>query len=221
MLARPLNPELRGGRAGARPATSIAAGVFVLVSLSFAIRIDPGSAEVSAIRAAHRAMVHTMHGMFQANRGDFDGALADLDEAIRLHPKLALIYVQRGRVWEEKRNYDRAIADYERGVELAPKDAGMHNDLAWLLATAELPSARNGARAVQLALKACELSQWKNAAMLDTLAAAYARQGDYVKAAEWEQKAIEIVDSTWSSEGRERGRSRLQLYRDGKAWPAN
>ena len=48
------------------------------------------------------------------------------------------------------------------------------NDLAWLLATAPDARFRDGPRAVEHATRACELSGWRDAAALDTLAAAYA-----------------------------------------------
>jgi hypothetical protein len=219
ILARPLKPELRAEGGGARLGASLAAGVLVLVLMSFAIRIDPSSAEVSTIRAKYHVAVYTIRGAFQAARGNFDGALADFDEAIRLNPKGAdAAYMLRGKLWLEKRDVGQAIANFGRAIEVDPTNPAAYNQLAWLLATADQPTVRDGPRAVQLALKACELSQWKNAAMLDTLAAAYARQGDYLKAVEWEQKAI---GSQWTSDDRERAQSRLQLYRNGKAWPPN
>jgi membrane associated rhomboid family serine protease len=218
LLARPLKPELRVGQGWGRLAASLAAGVPALVLLSFAIRIDPRSADVSSIRGAYDAKVYAIRGAFQATRGNFDVALADFDESIRLNPKSAHAYIGRGNLWLEKRGFDQAIADFGRAIEIDPTNAQVFNDLAWLLATADQPATRDGPRAVQLALKACELSRWMNAAMLDTLAAAYAREGDYVKAVEWERKAI---SSEWTSDGRERAQSRLRLYQDGKAWPPN
>jgi len=75
---------------------------------------------------------------------------------------------------------------------------------------------RDGARAIQLATKACELTEWKNGGYLDTLAAAYARSGDFAQAVKWEEQSIA------SQDGADNGRQeRLQLYRDGKAWPVN
>jgi tetratricopeptide (TPR) repeat protein len=54
--------------------------------------------------------------------------------------------------------------------------------LAWLLATAPSPEIRNGAQAVGMAERACELTGQRDARKLKTLAAAYAEVGDFPKA---------------------------------------
>lgn len=54
---------------------------------------------------------------FQAKR-DFDRAIADHSEAIRLDPKNARAYDNRGTAWQEKGDFDRAIADYNQAIQL-------------------------------------------------------------------------------------------------------
>jgi hypothetical protein len=46
-----------------------------------------------------------------------------------------------------------------------------------------------------LATKACEMTGWKNYKYLETLAAAYARTGDFKHATEWEQRAMASQDA--------------------------
>jgi tetratricopeptide (TPR) repeat protein len=53
--------------------------------------------------------------------GDFDHALADLDEAIRLKPGEEVPYFRRCRVYRAKGDIDRAITDCEETVRLDPK----------------------------------------------------------------------------------------------------
>jgi hypothetical protein len=67
-----------------------------------------------------------------------------------------------------------------------------------------------------LALKACELSDWKMGEYLDTLAAAYARTSDFDNAVKWEEKALEKSKSAKPSEFHER----LDFYRQRKPWQA-
>ena len=55
--------------------------------------------------------------------GDFDGALADFNRAIVLHPKYAYAYNDRGNVKADKGDSDGAIADYSRAIDLHPKYA--------------------------------------------------------------------------------------------------
>jgi Flp pilus assembly protein TadD len=59
-------------------------------------------------------------------RGDFDAAIARLDEAIRLEPKQAKYRGLRGVAWLRKADYTRGIADLKAAVALNPADEGQH-----------------------------------------------------------------------------------------------
>jgi tetratricopeptide (TPR) repeat protein len=56
-------------------------------------------------------------------RANFDRAIANYGEAIRLDPKFALAYAGRGATWQDKRDLDRAIANYDEAIRLNPKFA--------------------------------------------------------------------------------------------------
>jgi tetratricopeptide (TPR) repeat protein len=67
------------------------------------------------------------------NKGEFDRAIADYSEAIRLEPDFAQVYTGRGGAWMEKGEYDRAIADFDETIRLIPKFTLAYNGrgLAW------------------------------------------------------------------------------------------
>jgi len=143
-------------------------------------------------------------------------ALADYDEAILLDPKDSQAFNNRANVHERQGHYEKAAADFNETIQMDPNYENAYNDLAWLLATCPQASIRDGKRAVELAMKACELSAWKDYAATDTLAAAYAETGDFVNAMKWEnsyvasldEKASDLVDA----------RKRLALYMDHKPY---
>ena len=54
---------------------------------------------------------------------DYDGAIVDLDEAIRLDPNNASAYNSRGAAWYGKGEFDRAITDYDEALRLDPDNA--------------------------------------------------------------------------------------------------
>jgi Flp pilus assembly protein TadD len=91
-----------------------------------------------------------------------------------------------------------AIAQYREAIRLNPEQAEALNNLAWTLATDPNPEYRNGAEAVQLATRACELTRYQNPVALATIAAAYAETGHFPEAVSFAEQAIEIAKSSQS-----------------------
>lgn len=87
-----------------------------------------------------------------------------------------------------------AIADYEKALKLDADDPGVLNNLAWVLATSPDAKLRDGRRAIELATKACELTEYKRPHILSTLGAAYAETGDFESARKWCEKGLELAD---------------------------
>jgi lipoprotein NlpI len=61
-------------------------------------------------------------GNAYADKGDFDRAIADYDEAIRRRPGNASGFNNRGEAYARKGDYDRAIADFSEAIELKPSN---------------------------------------------------------------------------------------------------
>jgi tetratricopeptide (TPR) repeat protein len=49
---------------------------------------------------------------------EYDKAIKELDEAIRLEPNAPIRYLERGEVWLEKKDYDNAIKDFDEALRL-------------------------------------------------------------------------------------------------------
>jgi hypothetical protein len=114
----------------------------------------------------------------------------------------------------EKGQFDQAIQSFNKAIEIDPNYAPAYNSLAWLYATAKEPRFHNGEKAVELALKACELSGWNNPYYLDTLGAAYARKGDFINAVKWQEKTLAFPEFKNDAVAK----LRLDFYREHKAW---
>jgi len=154
-------------------------------------------------------------GFCHYSLGASDTAIANFDEAIRLDPKIAAAYNDRGILYQAKGDYDKAIADYDEAIRIDPKNVDAYNEVAWLRATCPQASLRDGKKAVEYATKACELSNWKDPNMLDTLAAAYAELGDFEQAIKWETNFLETASLSETS-----GKSRLALYQTHRPYHA-
>ncbi|HUT10510.1 MAG TPA: tetratricopeptide repeat protein [Thermoguttaceae bacterium] len=113
--------------------------------------------------------------------------------------------------------HKEAISDFEEARKLQPKDPGILNNLAWVLATSPTDELRDGARAVELATGACEVTEYGQAHILSTLAAAYAETGDFESAVKWSQKAVEAG----SEDQREHLEKELESFRAKKPWREN
>ena len=64
------------------------------------------------------AAAYCIRGHEKNEKRELDGALADLDEAIRLDPTYACSYNNRGRTYAFKGDLDRAIADYSEALKI-------------------------------------------------------------------------------------------------------
>ncbi|MCB1235320.1 MAG: hypothetical protein KDM91_09635 [Verrucomicrobiae bacterium] len=103
----------------------------------------------------------------------------------------------------------------EKALRLHPDDPQVLNGFAWLLATHPDDSLRDGKRAVELATKACELTDWERASIIDTLAAAHAEAGAFEEAVKWQSDAnAQLKDDPDIADFE----ARLALYRERKPY---
>jgi tetratricopeptide (TPR) repeat protein len=160
-------------------------------------------------RKSHRNYADRANILYQLN--DFNKALADIDEAIHIAPREIDYQVVRANLLAETGRWKESLAQFEAAIQADPELADAQNDLAYLLATCSEASVRDGKRAVKLALEACELADWQDYRMLDTLAAAYAEAGDFETAIAMQDKAIEMLEGVVDSLSNE-FRARRKLY---------
>lgn len=122
--------------------------------------------------------------------------------------------------------HNQAIADYEHALKtITDRDgeddkkmlAGVLNNLAWVLATSPLKDVRNGDRAIELGLRAVELTGESEAHVLSTLAAGYAETGDFDQAIQWSKKAVELGEKD-KNEQLDQLQQELKSYEKEEPW---
>jgi serine/threonine-protein kinase len=139
----------------------------------------------------------------------YAAAIEDFTESLRLDDKLEQNYRTRGMVYQQLGNIENVVRDYSEFIRRKPTNRWILNDLAWIHATCPDPNIRDGAKAVDLAKRACEVSEWKNSAYVDTLAAAYAEMSDWETAISTQDRALKMATS--EAEKADYGK-RLSLY---------
>lgn len=178
-------------------------------------RLPRDEASVEGEPAFGAARIREASGEIRLLQEDIAGAVTELEAAVQLNPSLqvgpwGLLAALKellgdGSLTRSLALYTAAVEENNNGDYEAAKQALLgaiaeapdfpwgYNDLAWLMATCADHEYRDGAAAVQYALKASELTGNRYHCVLDTLAAAYAETGNYAKAAEVEARAVQVA----------------------------
>ncbi|HEX4144824.1 MAG TPA: tetratricopeptide repeat protein [Pirellulales bacterium] len=124
--------------------------------------------------------------------GNGEGALADCNTALETDPDNLYGLINRGSAERMLGQFDKAVADYERAAAIDDKSYAVNRNFAFLRAACPDPAFRDGAKALELAKKACEATNYRDAWSLSSLAAASAETGDWDAAVKWENEAIAV-----------------------------
>jgi len=158
--------------------------------------------------AAHRALLEAYYHAGATNK-----AIVHLRKLIAVAPENPGGHIELAQALVAENRLVDAVAEYHDALRFAPNSIELLNNLAWLLATSPNSTVRNGKEAVHLAEQACELTQWREPVLIGTLAAAHAEAGNFDKARELTQKAIDLARVSGQPAVGERNRKLLELYK--------
>jgi len=124
-------------------------------------------------------------------------------------PKL-LVLVGNGLLARGEAKY--AIMYYRDALKIDVGYGEAQNNLAWILSTHPDESLRNGKEAIELVVTALKAQSGNASSLLDTLAAAYAEEGQFGQAVAIAKKAIEVARASGQLDQAKSMESRLRLY---------
>jgi tetratricopeptide (TPR) repeat protein len=148
-------------------------------------------------------------GQLAAAETEYRALIADEPAHFQNHLGLAGLLGAQGRE-------DESLVELNETLRLNPEAAEALNNLAWALATDPRAAVRDGARAVALAQRACEQTQFARTMFIGTLAAAQAEAGKFDAAVATAQKACEIATKNGEKDLLQRNQELLERYRTHK-----
>jgi tetratricopeptide (TPR) repeat protein len=157
------------------------------------------------------AIARRAWGRLELAQGKLAAGIAHLRAVVELEPQAAVARAELAAALAADGQIAEAIAQLRRAVELDP-DTPAENDLAWILATAPDDALRNGAQAVPLAQHACRAPHDAQPERLDTLAAAYAEMGQFDRALQSIDRAVELARAGGQAELVKTLLARRELY---------
>ena len=162
------------------------------------------------------ARAHSNLGLALAVEGKTEESIQHLQETLRLNPEHAIAHWAVGSGRSTQGRFEEAIQHYETAISLKPDFPEALNDLAWLRATHPDSNYRNGAAAVELAERSCQLTKQQEPMFIGTLAAAYAEAGRFEDAVKTAERAKALAGAMGQKELAEKNRELIELYRQGK-----
>jgi tetratricopeptide (TPR) repeat protein len=165
-------------------------------------------------------------GMAQYLTGQYEDAIKTQNKVHGLEPNAPPIFAVVAETQYYSGQYKDALKTLTEVLDVSRRFLGeqdwstlyLINQLAWWQATCPAAEVRNGAEAVKNATRVCELTEWKKAQYVDTLAAAYAETGDFDSAVKWQKKAISLLTKEDPAEWPAEFDGRLKLYESGKPY---
>jgi len=155
-------------------------------------------------------------GSLLLQRGNVDEALEHFEEAVRLEPDFLGNIKALARTWMKNGRSDWTAALYGTVLEFNPDDVESLAGLAFVLPACPDEKRRDGDEAVRLATRAAELTNHRNASVLDALAAAYAQAGRFPDAIGTARKAIQLARDTGNERLARQIEQRMRLYLQSK-----
>ncbi len=152
------------------------------------------------------------------HEGEVQEAIAQFQKVLDIQPDSAEAHNDMADAFAGLGREKEAIQNWEKALASRPQYMPALNNLAWALATNPDASLRDGAKAVQLARQANEISNNRNPLILRTLAAALAEDGQYGEAATMAGLALQQAAIQHNTQLMNNIEAQSKFYESGQAY---
>jgi tetratricopeptide (TPR) repeat protein len=172
-----------------------------------ALRLDPGSAD------GHNNLAYVL-----AQEGKLNESISEFRAALALNPALWQGHFGLAEALNRAGQTREAIEQYRQVLKERADFPEALNRLAWIQAVNDAPPMRDGAEAVRLAQRACDLTQNKQPIYVLTLAAAYAEAGRFGDAIDAAQKARALAELSGKTNLVRQSEVMVELFRGARPY---
>ncbi|MHC4092362.1 MAG: tetratricopeptide repeat protein [Planctomycetota bacterium] len=166
----------------------------------------------------HSVLARCKLGDALCAQGEYEEAIGQYRQAQRFRPDFPPAHYSLGNALIMMGQIDAGLAHLREVARLSPHRPAPLNDMAWILATHPDAKVRDERQALELAQRAAELAKYRDPAILDTLAAAYAAAGQFDRAVAVAERGLESASAARLENLASALRQRLALYRQKKPY---
>lgn len=160
--------------------------------------------------------VHFNLGLALKSQGKLDEAIKYFRQALQLNPDLAKAHNNLALALTMTGQLDKALEHFREAVRLKPDYLEPLNRMARILAMHPESKLRDPGQAIEIAKRAADLTKYQDAAILETLAAAYAAAGQFDQAVKTVEAALSLATAAHADELANHIRKKIELYRQAK-----
>ena len=160
--------------------------------------------------------------MIQAQRGlalafteqkKFDQAIEHYEKSLQIDPAQPIVFDKLAELYYRQDQPQKALDYWKKALQFKPDWPEAFSKLAWVKTIHKDKDFHNPKQALQLAQRACELTNYQSPNMLNALAAAYAAADNFSDAVKTAEKALNLARLAGANELVSKIQSCLELYR--------
>lgn len=150
------------------------------------------------------------------NEGEGKKALPLISRSVTKNPRSAYAHLRVGHAFFSLGQYDRAIIAYDRAILLRPNDPQIMGSMSYLRCSCPDQKYRNGAEALKMARRCCDITENRKPSFLMLFACSQAECGNYDLAVRSAENALKIAGPDFHL--RKEYERRRDLFRHGKPY---